>query len=204
MKNRKNTLDEQLAFAREFCELRRRCRLGRLQVALDASMELRDALAAQLNCGLTGRTLETLAKLLNLPEPVLRAIPHRVTKNVALQILERPTSTQEAIAKDLQSGMSREALLGKYQLIRCGAHKSTQALFAELLRLTAKLLSLSLVDAADLALVEVRGLDATHVLGKGIQLLTDIYVIRNSSRSTTDSDRTEMELDNTPRKFSGN
>jgi hypothetical protein len=179
----------QLDLAEQFRELRRAVRLGRTNIQIEPGQELRDAIAAHLHCGLTGRTLESLAKLLDLPEAIQRAIPHRVNKRLAFEILKLPPQTQDEIASSILAGISRAELVRKYGFVGTGRLRNAPAAFAVVLKLLSTMASSALVDADELARVDVQGLDVQSVLDESVELLERVLARRREMSEKSPASR---------------
>lgn len=107
-------LDE-LSLARCYRELKRAA-----QSAPDSGVggDLRDQLAARLNCGKSGRSLDRLERLLDLPRVLQDCISRgELTKSHGEKILRLPPDRQQAIAQAVQDGGPGKQILRDHGVI---------------------------------------------------------------------------------------
>ena len=77
---------------------------------------MRDQLAARLNCGKSGRSLDRLERLLDLPLDIQHAISRgTLTKSHGEKILRLAPDVQAAIARALREGIPARQVLRDYR-----------------------------------------------------------------------------------------
>lgn len=109
--------NDPIAIARRYEQLRRDAQSGRDNRFRGKHGERRDLIAAELNVGLNGSSLDRIARLVQLPSAVQGAISsRRITQTLGQAILRLARETQQAIAVDLDAGIRRAELVAKYNL----------------------------------------------------------------------------------------
>ena len=141
----------------------------------DESGDMRDILAARLGCGKSGRTLDRLLKLLELPRDIQDLITARsLTKSQGHTLLRLPPKDREAAYGRLREGDSAKSVLAAYKEDCGAAAKQPCEIAQELLRSLSQHQDVLESHLQELDTVQLPGRDVLAVLDQSIHLLTSI------------------------------
>jgi len=135
--------------------------------------DLRDQLAARLGCDKSGRTMDRLVRLLDLPLPLQDAITRgELTKDQGAKILKLPKAQQNEIAHHIEQGDTLKRVLCTHGVIEAPQAKSKTDIARELLHALKTNVGKLSGDVEDYDKIQVRGNDAIQVLDDAIDFLT--------------------------------
>lgn len=161
-------LDE-LSLARCYHELKRTRSLERDSEGGD----VRDCLATRLNCGKSGRSLDRLERLLQLPRDVQDMISHgSLNKTQGEGILKLSQQDRAKLIGAFRSGEAVRVVLRRFGIVKSTTSKSAHDLGRELLAFFQKHLGELHGNLTKLDRVQVRGADANALLDAAVAFLT--------------------------------
>lgn len=136
------------------------------------SGDLRDRLAARLKTGKSGRTLDRLERLLQLPRGIQDMISRNVlNKHQGEKILKLPRSKREALIAELQSSQPVLDVLRRYGVITPTSRKSLPQVGEELLRFFRAHLQAIREEIASLDSVQIPGIDSVQLLDEASKVM---------------------------------
>lgn len=139
----------------------------------DLTGDLRDRLAARLMTGKSGRTLDRLVRLLQLPRDIQDMISRNVlNKHQGERILKLPRATREALIVDLQSQEPVVDVLCRYGVITPTSRNSPQQVGEELLRFFRSHLQALRAEVESLDSVQIPGVDSLQLLDEAAKVLS--------------------------------
>ena len=164
---KRQQLDD-LALARCYRELKRSERSSD-----DASGDFRDQLAAHLNCGKSGRSLDRLERLLHLPRDIQDLITDKVlNKDQAEKILRLTKKRQQEVFEALRTAESIPDVLRRFGIIKSAKTRSPTELGEELLGFFNRNLPAVRTNIEALDRLQVRGRDVNELLEDAIEFMT--------------------------------
>lgn len=138
----------------------------------DLSGDIRDRLAARLRTGKSGRTLDRLERLLQLPRDIQDMISRNtLNKHQGEKILKLPHSKREALIAELQSSQPVPDVLRRYGVITSTSRKSLTQVGEELLRFFRTHLQALRDEIASLDSVQIPDIDAVQLLDEASRVL---------------------------------
>ena len=143
--------------------------------AAEKGRDRRDVLAARMNCGKSGRTLERLEKLLELPRDIQDMITSKtVTKDQGGRILKLSAEKREGLYAALRSGEDVKKVLLRFGVTEPKRSKTAADLGAELVRFLKKNVDYLEDTIEELDRVQVRDCDdVVGLLDRAANLLAD-------------------------------
>lgn len=177
---------DDLTLARCYRELKKiERRRGRN--ATSSSKDLRDRLAARLGTKLSGRQLDRLERLLDLPRPIQDAISRReLTKDHGRAILALPAANRQKIADALAAGKAAKSLVSEFALAPKACTQSPGEIAQDLLVLLAKHLPRLRKRIEDLDGLAVRGRNADKLIAEAAQFFGALKQRRESRPGQND------------------
>lgn len=164
---KRQQLDD-LALARCYRELKRTApsRGG-------ASGDVRDQLAAHLNCGKSGRSLDRLERLLRLPRDIQDLITNKqLNKDQGERILRLPKKLQQEVFQALRNAENIPAVLRRFGIIKSTNTRTPAELGEELLRFFNRNLPAVRTNIEALDRLQVRGRDVVELLEDATKFMT--------------------------------
>jgi len=140
----------------------------------DEEGDVRDRLAARLNCGKSGRSLDRLERLLDLPRGIQNAIARGdLTKSHGEKILRLSADSQVAIEQRLCAGDVPRTILQDFGLTRTTATRTPCDIGSDLLTYFKTHLEHLKEHYDQLDQLQVRGRDVNDLLDEAVDFLTD-------------------------------
>lgn len=137
-------------------------------------VEARDWLAEKLGCGKSGRTLDRLVRLLELPMPVQHAISAGVIKKAhGEKLLGLEEVKQHKFADSLAEGVDPTELLKEYGLISAPKGKKPATIAQDLIKKLKTDLPILMANIGELDRLQIRGADINNVLNDAAQFFSD-------------------------------
>lgn len=134
--------------------------------------DIRDRLAARLKTGKSGRTLDRLERLLQLPRDVQDMISRNtLNKHQGEKILKLPRSEREALIAELRSSQPVPDVLRRYGVMTSTSRKSLPQVGEELLRFFRSHLQAIRDEIASLDSVQIPDVDAVQLLDEASRVL---------------------------------
>lgn len=159
---------DDLALARCYRQLKRTYFESRPQ----GEGDVRDRLAARLNCGKSGRSLDRLERLLELPRGIQDAISRGdLTKSHGEKLLRLPGDSQVAIEQRLSQGEDPRAVLGSFGLTQKAPTRTPVDIANDLLRFFHSNLDDLKSHRDQLDQLQVRGRDVIELLDEAVDFL---------------------------------
>lgn len=138
----------------------------------DESGDARDLLAARLNCGKSGRSLDRLERLLDLPRDIQDMISSGdLNKSHGEKILKLAEKTRERLFKSLRAGEPIVKVLRRHGVIKPATAKTPNQLGQELLNFLNHNLHQLRGRIQDLDRLQVRGGNDLDVLDEAVEFL---------------------------------
>ena len=139
----------------------------------DGDGDVRDRLAARLNCGKSGRTLDRLERLLDLPREIQDAISRGdLTKSHGEKILRLPHDSQAEIEQRLGDGEVPQTVLQNFGLTRTSSKRTPVEVGNNLLMFFQTHLGDLREHQDQLDGLQIRGGDVIDLLERSIDFLT--------------------------------
>lgn len=134
--------------------------------------DVRDRLAARLNCGKSGRTLDRLERLLDLPRGIQDAISRGdLTKSHGEKILRLPHDGQVEIEQRLGDGEVPRTVLQNFGLTRTSSSRTPVEIGTDLLKFFQSNLDDLREHRDQLDRLQVRGGDVIDLLDEAVDFL---------------------------------
>ena len=159
---------DDLAIARCYRELKR------LGVNCERkSSDTRDQLADHINCGKSGRSLDRLERLLQLPRDIQDLVSSKqLNKSHAEKILRLKETSQQAIFDALRRTDDVRDVLTRFKIITTKKKSTPRENAEELLKCLDRRLTILSEKIEDLDAVTIRGRDTVELLDAAIEFLT--------------------------------
>lgn len=164
---KRQQLDD-LALARCYRELKRSGRVGD-----EGTGDVRDQLAAHLNCGKSGRSLDRLERLLQLPRDIQDLISTRqLNKDQGEKILRLPMKRQQEVFEALRTAENIPDVLRSFGIIKSNKRRTPTELGEELLGFFNRNLPAVRTSIESLDRLQVRGRDVVDLLDEATKFMT--------------------------------
>lgn len=164
---KRQQLDD-LALARCYRELKRT-----RQSRDGGSGDVRDQLAAHLNCGKSGRSLDRLERLLQLPRDIQDLITNKqLNKDQGERILRLPKKRQQEVFEALRTVENTPDVLRRFGIIKSTKPRTPTELGEELLRFFNRNLPAVRTNIESLDRLQVRGRDVVELLDDATKFMT--------------------------------
>ncbi len=164
---KRQQLDD-LALARCYRELKKsRSRRG-------VSGDFRDQLAAHLNCGKSGRSLDRLERLLQLPRDIQDLITaKRLNKDQGERILRLPKKRQQDVFEALRTTENISDVLRRFGIIKSAKARNPSELGEELLQFFNRNLPAFRTNIEALDRLQLRGRNVVELLVDATAFMTE-------------------------------
>lgn len=157
----------ELDCARCYYELSKSCK------GVTSDMDRRDYIAKRLGLGKSGRTLERLVKLLELPSDIQHLVNNgTITKSQGSEILRHSTDARESIYREIRSGDCITDVLGRRsQRVKTN---SVEVMARQFFKSLDQLLPAFEKQIVTLQSLQCRDFDLNRTLDKSISFLTKL------------------------------
>lgn len=138
----------------------------------DGNGDLRDRLAARLNCGKSGRSMDRLERLLQLPRDIQDLITrNKLNKHQAEKILRLSRKRQQEVFEALRSVENIPEVLRHFGIIKPATSRSPAELGEELLQFFIRNLPTVRANLTALDRLQVQGKDVVDLLDDATEFM---------------------------------
>lgn len=175
-------------------ELARCCKVMKESGLLpDSKGDIRDFIAALIGCGLSGRSLDRLVRLLDLPREIQDMITRgELNKSQGAKILALPEQEREALIASLLADEPVEDVLIQYGIIRESSEQTPEDVAKNLLGFLKQHVCMLHENIASLNQVQVRGGTASEVIYQTIEFLTEWHAHKTELHQMSVDDTSEL------------
>ena len=143
------------------------------RVISDRYGDLRDRLAARLNCGKSGRSMDRLERLLQLPRDIQDLITrNKLNKHQAEKILRLSRKRQQEVFEALRTAENIPDVLRSFGIIKSNKPRTPTELGEELLGFFNRNLPAVRTNIESLDRLQVRGRDVVELLDDATKFMT--------------------------------